>query len=66
MRDVQRIKPMCEKLAESWEKVPDWRLGQLMVNICTAYRYTHNGTDPFFIEDAEFLDFISDCLEEED
>ena len=33
MRDPKRIHPFCDRLAEMWGKVPDWRFGQLISNL---------------------------------
>ena len=30
-RDVNRIQPFCDRLAKAWEKLPDWRFGQMMM-----------------------------------
>ena len=48
MRDPNRIKPFCDTLATIWGLIPDWRLGQLMVNAINDYtkKYDH---DPFYI-----------------
>ena len=43
MRDPKRIQKFCNQLAEIWSKVPDWRFGQLVVNVL--------GRDAFYIED---------------
>jgi len=42
-RDEKRIEPFLEKLKELWEIYPDWRFGQIVVNVL--------GRDPFYIED---------------
>lgn len=47
MRDPSRIIPFCERLAELWSNVPDWRFGQLVSNTL--------GTDPFYMEDEDAL-----------
>lgn len=50
MRDIERIDKFCNELAQYWKKVPDWRFGQLIMNILgTCPR------DPFFIEEDEML-----------
>lgn len=36
MRDPARIRPLLERLAKVWEKHPDQRLGQLIVNSCSS------------------------------
>ncbi len=37
-----------------WEKYPDWRLGQLIVNVARSAGYE----DPFFIEDDRLMEEI--------
>ena len=64
MRDPNRIKPYCDTLATIWGMVPDWRLGQLMVNIITAYANKHNDIDPFYVEDADFMKFVKEFIKE--
>ena len=56
-RDTGRIQPFCEKLAKAWEKLPDWRFGQLMVNLIRDYEAEH-GRDIFFLEEDEMADVI--------
>lgn len=51
MRDPERIDEFCKVLAEAWHKVPDWRFGQLFMNI--PFR-----SNPWFIEDDEMLAII--------
>lgn len=53
MRDIKRIRKFCSRLARAWEKVPDWRFGQLICNILGSM-----GKDPFFPEDDEMIAFI--------
>lgn len=48
MRDKNRIKPFLEKLEGYWNKVPDWRFGQLMINFLGQLP-----RDPFFYEEKE-------------
>lgn len=47
MRDPARFDRICEKLAEAWKTVPDWRLMQLMCNIQRGF-----GSDCFYTEDG--------------
>ncbi len=57
MRDSKRIHTFCNELAELWiTKVPDWRFGQLMVNVLGEMRA--GGRDPFFPEEDEMMDFF--------
>ena len=51
MRDNKRIPEFLNKLQEYWEKVPDWRFGQFIVNVMGTCK-----RDPFFYEENEMLD----------
>lgn len=51
MRNPERIIPLCERLAEAWKKIPDLRLGQLLVD-------SLGGKDPFYIEDEDLIRMI--------
>ena len=48
MRDPNRIPEFMDELERAWCQVPDWRFGQLIVNVL--------GIDPFYIEDDKALD----------
>lgn len=48
MRDPKRIPVVLEALRAAWEANPDWRLGQLIVNVSER-------RDPFHIEDDDML-----------
>lgn len=55
MRNKDRIHPFMMQLVEHWSKVPDWRFGQLIVNVLgTCER------DPFFYEEDEMLKVFED------
>lgn len=56
-RDAGRIQPFCAKLAKAWEKLPDWRFGQLMINLMREYEAEH-GRDIFFLEEDELIEII--------
>ena len=58
-RDPKRIRKFCNRLAAVWEKVPDWRFGQLICNVFGAY-----GRDPFFPEDEEMIEFFEKFFSE--
>ena len=48
MRNPERIDIFCSELARIWKKnCPDWRFGQLFMNIIDA--------DPFYWEEDEFI-----------
>lgn len=59
MRDPNRINVICEKLAELWALVPDWRLGQLFNNLQRAER-----SDLFYMEDDKLIDRLRAMLTE--
>ena len=59
MRDPNRIKPFCDKLAALWREVPDWRFGQLMSNLLGAY-VSETKRDIFFPEDDELMKYFED------
>lgn len=53
MRDPKRIRAFCNRLAAAWETNPDFRFGQLVVNVFgLMYK------DPFYAEDDEMIELI--------
>lgn len=48
MRDPARIPIVLDVIRKVWEKHPDLRLGQLIVDVTPRERF---GSDPFFMED---------------
>lgn len=50
MRDPQRIDRVLNTIREAWVKVPDWRLGQLLVN---AVKPSVPCPEIFYIEDSK-------------
>ena len=57
LRDTGRIQPFCDRLAAAWAKLPDWRFGQLMINLLWDYEEEH-GHDVFFLEEDEMIAVI--------
>lgn len=51
MRDPERIARITQLLANVWEKLPDWRLTQLVIN---ASDTQHDCGPVFFLEDDDF------------
>ncbi len=45
MREKERIDRILSKIKILWEQNPDWRLGQLIVNVSKR-------DDPFYFEDT--------------
>lgn len=56
MRDPSRIEPFLARLSTYWHMVPDWRFGQLIMNVFGEI--ASSGTDPFFPEEDEMLEFF--------
>ena len=57
MRDINRIKPFCDEVAELWSNWPDLRFGQIMYNISKYVQFEH-GKDIFYMEDEELIDVL--------
>ena len=58
MRDKKRIKPFLRALEKEWMKVPDWRFGQLVLNVLSE-----NKSKAFVMEDAEMLEAFEEYFE---
>ena len=63
MRDPKRIDEFCNELAQLWHKVPDWRFGQLISNVLSAYQ-AEKMRDIFFPEDDELMEFFKSYFKE--
>lgn len=59
MRDPNRIYEIISLIQVGWQKVPDWRLGQLVENL---KRYI-GVDDLFYIEDDELKERIIDFFD---
>ena len=55
-RDPNRIRPFLEKIAEYWEKYPDLRFGQLVLNAVNDKNALYN------IEESDFLKKLSSYI----
>lgn len=56
MRDPKRIKPFLDELGKMWEEeCPDWRFGQLIVNV-----FSDMNIDPFFPEEDKMLEYFKE------
>lgn len=60
MRDTKRIWKFCNRLAAAWENLPDWRFGQLMMNVLG--QMSSEGRDPFFPEEDEMINYIENYV----
>lgn len=63
MRDFNRIALYTEKLREQWERVPDWRFGQLIANTLGHVLVEANCPDIFMIEDDEFFEAFEKVMD---
>jgi len=61
MRNPDRIDDYMKRIGECWKKVPDWRLGQFIVNVLGTYK-----GDLFFPEDEKLVGFIEDYFKKGD
>ena len=58
MRDPNRIPDFCNRLANAWQKLPDWRFGQLMFNAINEM-----GRDPFYMRDDKMIEYLEEYCE---
>lgn len=61
MRDPKRIDGYCDRMKAIWGKTPDWRFGQLMMNLMGEY-YSNRMTDTFYVEDEEFFTWMEEKM----
>ena len=54
LRNPKRIPVILDELRALWESHPDWRLGQLIVNLTRGCGLEY----PFFVEDDPLLETI--------
>ena len=57
MRDPNRIDKFCDDLKTVWHQLPDWRFGQLMLNVLSQYM-SDTGRDVFYLEEPEMMDYF--------
>jgi uncharacterized protein YihD (DUF1040 family) len=60
-RDPKRIRKFCNQLATEWEKNPDLRFGQFIMNVLGRVG-KDTKRDVFFIEDDEMMEAIQRAL----
>ena len=64
MRDINRLDKFYDELKEFHKKnFPDWRFGQLIVNVFTEWQAKTN-RDVFFPEEDEMIQIFRDYIEE--
>ena len=61
MRNPERIRPFLDKLAETWEKYPDLRFGQLVMDIVPDSDRLWNCEEDEFLNSLE--SFVSNIEE---
>ena len=57
MRDINRIDGFLKELGDYWKTVPDWRFGQLVLNVLGTSK-----RDPFFLEEDDCLKLFEQVL----
>lgn len=62
MRDPERIDEFCDELKRMWHKVPDWRFGQLILNVFGEVQAKRK-QDLFFLEDDDMLSDMKEVFE---
>lgn len=60
MRDPNRIDIYMERLGNAWKDYPDFRFGQLLINLLGSVQ-KEVGMDLFFVEDEEFFTTFEKC-----
>jgi hypothetical protein len=63
MRDFNRIALYTEQLRKQWERVPDWRFGQLIANTLGNVLVEANCSDIFILEDDEFFEAFEKVMD---
>ncbi len=58
MRDPKRIRPFLDRIAEEWEKYPDLRFGQLVLNTVNNKALLYNIEDDMFLKELSESDDI--------
>ena len=65
MRDINRLDKFYDELKEIHKKhFPDWRFGQLLVNVLADWQ-TKTKRDIFFPEEDEMIQIFRDYVNEE-
>lgn len=63
MRNPERIALYIEQLREQWERVPDWRFGQLLCNTLGGVMEEVGCSDIFYLEDDEFFEAFKKVMD---
>ena len=63
MRDINRIYPLCNKLAEYWSKHPDLRFGQWMYGFFKWIEYEKR-LDPVYMKDDKMFGYLKEYMKE--
>lgn len=62
MRDAYRLDKFYDELKEIHKKhFPDWRFGQMIVNVLVSW-HTKTGRDIFFLEEDEMIQIFRDYV----
>lgn len=56
MRNPKRIPIILKEIEKYWEKYPDLRLGQIIINLNTLLSENTHETDLFYLEDERLVE----------
>jgi len=59
MRNPNRMDVFLKEIKKQWQKVPDWRFGQLMYNFIAATG------DPFYLEEDKFIEKLKEYIQKQ-
>jgi len=61
-RDIYRFEPFLAEMSELWQRVPDWRFGQMIVCFQHWLEYNKHG-DGFYFEDEKYIDLFRQFMD---
>lgn len=59
-RKIDRIDNFCERLKNQWKRYPDFRFGQMMINM---FYSVQQHEDPFYTEDDKMIEYIEEEMD---
>jgi len=63
MRDVNRIEPFMQEMAQLWkDNLPDWRFGQLCSNFF-GWLFDEKKKDLFYPEEEDMLEYFKEYID---
>ena len=62
MRDINRIDIYMNRLGEAWKLYPDFRFGQMIMNVFPKMIELSGGKDLFYMEDEQFFNCFEQAM----